>query len=175
MSVSCCSVRLSLSLCRAPLSCLPSSDAWGKGRHRCKPRRAYKYSVSFFPWTEIVDRVASSGSKHEPHICVWQRLDSDLSVAVRGEYSHSVNISYELHFSLTGFLWKIQSVTAWAIPGPNPPFTLLHPDVVYQDSLLQILTVTPNSWSPLAINSPGSWWPLSEWQSTGHLSRLELQ
>jgi hypothetical protein len=74
-------------------------------------------------------------------MCVWQNPDSDLKVVVKVEYSHSVNISYELHFSLTGCLWKIQSVTTWVIPGPIPPFSSLHPDVVYQDSLLQSLTL----------------------------------
>lgn len=135
---------------------------------------AYTHSVSSFPsnqksWTR------SSGSNHEFHMDKWQSLDSDLSLVVKAEHSCSIYVSYELHFSLAGCLLKMQSVTSWLIPGSIPVSASLYPDVVYQDSLLQNLTLTSCSWSHLSINSPRTWWPLSEWQSTRDPFRLELE
>lgn len=74
-----------------------------------------------------------------------QSLDSHLSLVVKAESSRSVYVSYELHFSLSGCLLKTQSVTAWLIPGSVPVSSSLYPDVVYQDSLLQNLTLKSRS------------------------------
>lgn len=130
---------------------------------------------SYYPHTpEIPDKVAFSGSNHEPRVYLWQSLGSDMSLVVKVEHLRSIFVSYELHFSLAGCLLKMQSVTARPIPSSIPVSSSLYPDVVYWNSLLQNLTLTSHFWSPLAINNRRSWWPLREWQSIGHLFRLEL-